>query len=184
MNDLMLKAELNSLKKINGKIYTPLKYFRGLETKNQLRTRFLRIKQGIKSDSNDATSYKPFKTDKKSLVKESKYTKSFYDKYPLAKSLKDKSETTGIPYSIIKKVYDKGLAAWRTGHRPGASQQAWGYARVHSFIMLGCTSFTADKYLVKKALKKMKQNDVITWKSTKIMCPKYKNDKKSLFEVE
>ena len=37
---------------------------------------------------------------------------------------------------IIKKVYDKGVAAWRTGHRVGAGAEQWGYARVHSFLTL------------------------------------------------
>jgi hypothetical protein len=26
------------------------------------------------------------------------------------------------------------MAAWKTGHRPGATQQQWGYARVSSFL--------------------------------------------------
>jgi len=45
-------------------------------------------------------------------------------------------------------VYDRGLAAWRTGHRPGATAQAWAYARVHSFVMKGKTYYTADKNLI------------------------------------
>ena len=51
--------------------------------------------------------------------------------------LKKKSEKSGIPYSILKKVYDRGLAAWKIGHRPGANQQQWAYARVNSFITKG-----------------------------------------------
>ena len=39
------------------------------------------------------------------------------------------------------------LAAWRTGHRLGASPQAWGYARVHSFATKGKTYYTTDKDL-------------------------------------
>ena len=30
--------------------------------------------------------------------------------------LKKKSEKSGIAYGILKKVYDRGMAAWRTGH--------------------------------------------------------------------
>src|SRR5210317_602177 len=48
--------------------------------------------------------------------------------------LKNKAEKSGMPYSILKKVYDRGMAAWRGGHRPGASQQQWAFARVNSFI--------------------------------------------------
>jgi hypothetical protein len=49
----------------------------------------------------------------------------------------------------LQTVYDRGLAAWRTGHRPGASPQAWGYARVHSFVMKGKTWHTANANLVR-----------------------------------
>ena len=48
--------------------------------------------------------------------------------------LKNKAEKSGMPYGILKKVYDRGMAAWRGGHRPGASQQQWAFARVNSFI--------------------------------------------------
>ena len=34
------------------------------------------------------------------------------------KGLKNKAEKSGMPYSILKKVYDRGMAAWRGGHRP------------------------------------------------------------------
>ena len=40
--------------------------------------------------------------------------------------LKKKSEKSGIAYGILKKVYDRGMAAWKGGHRPGASQRRWG----------------------------------------------------------
>ena len=43
-----------------------------------------------------------------------------------------KSQQTGVPYGILKKSYDRGLAAWRTGHRHGASQHQWAMARVNS----------------------------------------------------
>ena len=62
-----------------------------------------------------------------------------------------KAEKSGMPYSILKKVYDRGMAAWKTGHRPGASQQQWAYARVNSFITGGKTRTTADKDLWAKA---------------------------------
>ena len=66
-------------------------------------------------------------------------------------ALKKKAEKSGIPYDILKKVYDRGMAAWRTGHRPGATQQQWAYARVNSFITGGKTRTTADADLWKKA---------------------------------
>jgi len=53
------------------------------------------------------------------------------------KGLVNKSEKSGIAYSILKKVYDRGIAAWRTGHRPGTTPQQWAFARVNSFITGG-----------------------------------------------
>ena len=43
------------------------------------------------------------------------------------------------------------MAAWRTGHRPGATEQQWGYARVHSFLLKGKTYDTTDSNLAKAA---------------------------------
>ena len=65
--------------------------------------------------------------------------------------LKKKSEKSGIPYGILKQVYNRGMAAWKTGHRPGASQQQWAYARVNSFLTGGKTRTTADADLWAKA---------------------------------
>ena len=48
--------------------------------------------------------------------------------------LKKKADKSGISYGILKKVFDRGVAAWRTGHRPGTTPQQWGYARVNSFV--------------------------------------------------
>jgi hypothetical protein len=63
------------------------------------------------------------------------------------KSLKNKASETGISYGILKKVYDRGVAAWRTGHRPGTTPQQWGMARVNSFATGGKTRTTADSDL-------------------------------------
>jgi len=65
--------------------------------------------------------------------------------------LKNKAEKSGMPYGILKKVYDRGMAAWRGGHRPGASQQQWAFARVNSFITKSSgTLGGADKDLAAK----------------------------------
>ena len=47
---------------------------------------------------------------------------------------KNKAEKTGISYSILKQVYDRGMAAYKSGHRPGATAQQWAFARVNSFV--------------------------------------------------
>lgn len=65
--------------------------------------------------------------------------------------LEKKAKASGIPYGILKQVYDRGMAAWKGGHRPGATSHAWAFARVNSFIVGGKTRHTADKDLWKKA---------------------------------
>ena len=67
--------------------------------------------------------------------------------------LKKKAEKSGISYGILKQVYNRGMAAWRTGHRPGTTPQQWAFARVNSFITGGKTRRTADKDLWAKVKK-------------------------------
>jgi hypothetical protein len=67
--------------------------------------------------------------------------------------LENKSDKSGIPYGILKQVYDRGMAAWKGGHRPGTTPQQWAFARVNSFITKGKTYYTADADLAKKARK-------------------------------
>ena len=56
-----------------------------------------------------------------------------------------------MPYSILKKVYDRGMAAWKGGHRPGATQQQWAFARVNSFVTKSSGTWgKADKDLADK----------------------------------
>ena len=67
------------------------------------------------------------------------------------KGLKNKADKTGMPYSILKKVYDRGMAAWRGGHRPGTTQQQWAFARVNSFVTKSSGTWGgADKDLAKQ----------------------------------
>jgi len=71
--------------------------------------------------------------------------------YETIKGLKNKADKTGMPYSILKKVYDRGMAAWRGGHRPGTSQQQWAFARVNSFVTKSSGTWGgADKDLAKQ----------------------------------
>ena len=48
--------------------------------------------------------------------------------------LKNKSEKTGVSLPLLRLVMRRGMAAWKAGHRPGAGQEQWGYARVNSFL--------------------------------------------------
>ena len=66
-------------------------------------------------------------------------------------ALKKKADKSGMPYSILKKVFDRGMAAWKGGHRPGASQHQWAYARVNSFVTKSSGTWGgADKDLAAK----------------------------------
>ena len=68
--------------------------------------------------------------------------------------LKNKAEKSGMPYGILKKVYDRGMAAWRGGHRPGTTQQQWAFARVNSFVTKSSGTWGgADKDLAAKVKK-------------------------------
>ena len=87
----------------------------------------------------------PVELDEKGLIEEVDYMlddvlNEMFEEVLVEKSLaglEKKAEKSGISYGILKKVYDRGMAAWRTGHRPGALQEQWAYARVNSFITKG-----------------------------------------------
>src|SRR5210317_1166029 len=97
-------------------------------------------------------------TDLERMKKTGLKTKKEETKHDLAKmkfeqiaGLKKKAEKSGMPYGILKKVYDRGMAAWRGGHRPGASQQQWAFARVNSFVTKSSGTWGgADKDLAAK----------------------------------
>lgn len=137
------------------KLYSPKKYFQGLS--NQKKTKRAKEIQMFGSLSwKNPNAYKGFETDKGIKTKPSQYTKTWKTLFPNAKSLEDKSKATGVPLSYIQECYNRGLAAWRTGHRPGATQQQWGYARVHSFLLCGKTHYSTDSDLVRGASKHSK----------------------------
>lgn len=73
------------------------------------------------------------------------------------KSLSNKAKSTGISKSILKSVYAKGLAAWKTGHRPGVSQHQWAMGRVNSFVTGKGGARKVDKKLWKRASKSKKK---------------------------
>jgi hypothetical protein len=79
-------------------------------------------------------------------------TAKFRKLFPDAKSLEEKADATGVPVKYLKECFDRGKAAWRTGHRPGATQEQWGYARVHSLLLKGKTYHTADADIARRAI--------------------------------
>lgn len=133
------------------KPYLPKKYFAGLsKTRKAVRTREIR-KFGALGWRNPK-AYVGFKTDVGIRTKASSYTNAWRKKgLGDAKSLAQKAKVTGVPRRFLQASYDRGMAAWRTGHRPGATQQQWGYARVHSLLLCGKTYHTTDSDLVRKA---------------------------------
>ena len=48
--------------------------------------------------------------------------------------INNKAKESGVPVGLLRIIMRRGLAAWKTGHRPGATQAQWGYARVNSFL--------------------------------------------------
>ena len=85
-----------------------------------------------------------------------------------------KAEKSGMSYSILKKVYDRGMAAWKTGHRPGTTPQQWAFARVNSFVTKSAGTWgKADKDLAKQ----VEQIEEACWVGYKQVGMKKKGDK-------
>jgi len=130
--------------------FRPSKYYKGLTRKQKIERKKEIDKFGAKSWK-DPKAYVGFKTNSYVKSRPSSYTQRWRKRFPDAKSLKDKSKATGVPLKYIKQSYNRGLAAWRTGHRPGATEQQWGYGRVHSFLLCGKTYETTDSDIVRNA---------------------------------
>jgi hypothetical protein len=136
-------------------MYEPRKYFSGLsKTRKAQRKREIRKYGSMSWKSPKA--YVGFKTDRNIRTRKSGYTAQWKKLYPEAKSLEDKAHVTGVPVKALKESYNRGMAAWRTGHRPGATQQQWGYARVNSLLMCGKTFHSTDSDIVRKTRKTSK----------------------------
>jgi hypothetical protein len=148
---------LNELNPVGGRrkmtrknFFWPPKYYKGL-SKTKKTKRAKEIKHFTRYHWKDPRAYKGFKTNSGVRTKASSYTELWRRLFPDATSLEAKSAATGVPLGPIQESYNRGMAAWRTGHRPGATQQQWGYARVHSFLLCGKTHYSTDSDLVRKA---------------------------------
>jgi hypothetical protein len=136
-------------------MYLPPKYCRGLSQRKKTQ-RKKEIKNRSKLSWNTPRAYRPFETDKGVKTQKSSYVSRFKKMFPNVSSLEGASKATGVPLSIIRQSYNRGMAAWRTGHRPGATQQQWGYARAYSMLTCGKTHYTTDSDLVRDAKKTAK----------------------------
>ena len=74
----------------------------------------------------------------------------------------------GLATSISLQVLRKGLAAYKSSHRPGMSAHGWARARLTSFVMKGCTHFFPDHKLAAKASARTKT----FWKTQACLCAK------------
>ena len=129
----------------------PKKYHKGLDkkTKEKRDAHFKKGKTGPAPGDSDAES------------KPSTHTKKYKAMYgeDADKGLENKAKKSGIPKGILKKVYDRGLAAYKSGHRPGATAPQWAMARVNSFITKGKGTWGgADKDLAKQVSEKLDKN--------------------------
>jgi hypothetical protein len=142
-------------KKKKDREFWPPKYYKGL-TLRQKQIRKKEIEKFGAKDWKDPAAYRGFRSDAFIPAKSSSYTKEWKKIFPDATSLEEKAKATGVPLKAIKASYNRGLAAWRTGHRPGATQQQWGYARAASMLLCGKTHYTTDADLVREAKKTSK----------------------------
>ena len=152
-------------KELGVKLYAPVRYFQGLATKAQIKKRMRTMRAHIQESKKNPDMKKfvePFETDRGMKTKTSSWTKKFYEKYgEKTRELKEKhpdwdhfkvvSKATGLKRSVLKKSYDRGVAAYKTGHRPGATADQWGFARMYSLIIRHKRkSLTHDKDLAEK----------------------------------
>ena len=135
----------------------PKKYYKTLsKSEKEKRAAHFAKQKYRKTDDDD--DYKPAPGDKGAKTKTSKFTKKFKQMYgevadlnEKIKGLENKAKKTGMPYGILKKVYDRGMAACKGGHRPGTTQQQWAFARVNSFVTKSSGTWgKADKDLAAK----------------------------------
>lgn len=150
---LLEKKEKDFEEKIKGH-----GYFKGISTSTASKKNSQMKDQASMSDD-DPNAYKelPGDTKGKKLLKPSKHTKAYKKLYgdqdesvnekekrstdrspidddAIETGLENKSKETGVPIGILRAVMRRGMAAWKSGHRPGAGQQQWGYARLNSFL--------------------------------------------------
>ena len=138
----------------------PAKYYKGVSKSKKDDRAAHFAKQSKMSDSNPA-AYKKAPGDHGAKTKPSKATlqvrKMMDDEYHMNEKAQDnslaaKAKKSGIPAGVLRKVFNRGMAAWKTGHRPGTSQHQWAHARVNAFIKKGSGTWGgADKDLAAQA---------------------------------
>ena len=143
--ELLRKKDYKALgKHIYDAETAPREYVMGVIDKKEPQT----FKKMFGNQSGYYSLMKPLKMSKEEVNMKEHPAKAVYEQIA---GLKKKAEKSGMPYSILKKVYDRGMAAWRGGHRPGTTQQQWAFARVNSFVTKSSGTWGgADKDLAKQ----------------------------------
>lgn len=166
----LLLEEKSSKTKSGKKV--PGKYLSGLSSKGKHGS-----KEAMKKEIEKFRGKKEYKLDwdadykhgKRIKTKKGKATKAFEKRFNctkehieinldenVSKALENKSKKSGISVGILRKVYNRGKAAWNSGHRPGVAQDQWAMGRVNSFITGVGGARKADKDLWKKKKRKKK----------------------------
>ena len=136
----------------------------GKLSKSTAAKRHAQFAKQTKMDDDDPAAYKPAPGDATAKTKPSTHTKKYkqmfgelnFEDFSVEEgkadtALKKKADKSGMPLGILRQVYNRGVAAWRTGHRPGTTPQQWGLARVNSFITKSSGTWgKADKDLAAK----------------------------------
>lgn len=135
------------------------RYYEGL-TPEEAEARRLQFSIQALLSSDDPTAYRKAPGDDREGIRKSRYTLQYQGLYGVEResnprdsadppswlvALENKAQETGAPLWALIAVYRRGLAAWRTGHRPGANAFAWGMARVNSFLVGGKTFHGPDR---------------------------------------
>ena len=72
-------------------------------------------------------------------------------KKALAKKASDaRKKGKKVTAGQLATVYKKGLAAYRTGHRPGATPSQWAMARVYAALNPSSKAYKIDKIHLEK----------------------------------
>ena len=195
--DIEEQKKITKVKQAKGEVgdvkgTQPAKYYakgaggKGMKKSTAVsRARF--FAKGADKPDDDPDSYKPAPGDKGKKTKPSQYTKKYKQMFGREEmeldekiaGLVKKSKETGVPYGILKKSYDRGMAAWKTGHRPGTTPQQWAFARVNSMLTGGKADpdlqpqARAAKKRKKAAAKKENFSSVQEWFESNITRAKY-----------
>ena len=75
-----------------------------------------------------------------------KFNKKHNQPKDKSNSLAQISKLSGIKLSAIKKIYNKGVGAFKTAgpNRPNMTKESWAYARVYASISKGSKSSKID----------------------------------------